>query len=107
MPIVLPRPSARSRIYLVRGFVAYVCDERIGTIRRYQGTTIVANAAAHDSPAELGGAGELAAQGLGGCSFDALLVTGQPQVVTARLTTASRYNESITVMYRAVVENAP
>ncbi len=107
MPIVLPRPSARSRIYLVRGFVAYVCDERVGTIRRYQGTTIVANAAAHDSPAELGGAGELAAQGLGACTFDAPLVAGQPQVVTARLTTASRYNESVTVMYRAVVENPP
>ncbi len=106
-PVVLPRPSARSRIYLVRGFVAYVCDERNGTIRRYQGTNIVANAAAHDSPAELGGAGELVAQDIGACNFDALLVTGQPQVVTARLTTASRYNESITVMYRAVVENAP
>ena len=105
--VVLNQASPRSRVYLVRGFVAYLCDEGQGTMRRYEGTTIVANPVAHDAPAEFGGAlTELVARGLSSCSFDAPLVAGQPQIVTARITT-SRHNESVTLMHRAVVENRP
>jgi prepilin-type N-terminal cleavage/methylation domain-containing protein len=104
---VLTMVSPRNRVYLVRGFVAYLCDESQGTMRRYEGTPIVANPVAHDSPAEFAGAGaELVARGLSNCDFDAPLVPGQSQIVTARLTT-TRANESVTLMHRATLENLP
>lgn len=99
--------SPGNRIYLVRGFVAYLCDRVTGTMTRYQGVGVVANVTAHDTPAELAAAApEVVARGLGNCAFSAPLVPGRPQEIQVVLT-ATRNNESVSLVHRATLENLP
>lgn len=99
--------SPGNRVYLVRGFVAYLCDQVAGTLTRYQGPAIVANLAAHDTPGEFGGASaEVVARGLTSCAFSAPLIAGRPQEVQVVLT-ATRNGESVTLLHRATLENLP
>jgi prepilin-type N-terminal cleavage/methylation domain-containing protein len=104
---VINTNSPRNRVYLVRGFVAYLCDQVLGTMTRYQGTAIVANVIAHDTPAEFGGAApEVVARGLTTCAFTAPLVPGRAQEIQVALTTR-RNNESVTLLHRATLESQP
>jgi MSHA biogenesis protein MshO len=104
--------SARRRIYLVDGPVAYLCDEGLGTLRRYSGYTIAANQTARDSPGEFTAVGatvELLAQGLSTCNFavsDVHPTQAQAQAVAMRLTT-TRNAESITLLHTVRAEHLP
>ena len=99
--------SPRNRVYLVEGFVAYLCDQTLGTITRYRGVGVVANVASHDTPAEFGGAEfEVIARGIVRCDFAEQRAPNLPQQVTARFT-ASRNNEILTVLHQASLENLP
>jgi hypothetical protein len=99
--------SPRNRVYLVRGFVAYLCNEAQGTMTRYAGTVIVANLVAHDTPGEFGGAAaEIVARGLTGCIFGEQRFANRPQVVSVSLTTTLG-NESVTLRHAATLENQP
>jgi MSHA biogenesis protein MshO len=100
--------SPRSRVYLVRGAVTYLCDERLGTVTRYYGYPLAASQAARDTAAELAGSftTDVVARGVSACSFSVVPVSGQPQTVIVRLTT-TRNNESVTLMHSAVLENLP
>lgn len=99
--------SPRNRVYLVRGFVAYLCDQNLGTVTRYQGTGVVANIATHAAPAGFGGAAsEVVARGIVRCAFAEQRANNLPQLVTARFT-ASRNNEILTLLHQASLENLP
>jgi hypothetical protein len=98
--------SPGNRVYLVRGFVAYLCDQVAGTMTRYDGPGIVANINAHDTPAGFGGAGEVVARGLATCAFSAPVVPNRRQEIQVTLTT-TRNNESVTLLHRATLENLP
>jgi MSHA biogenesis protein MshO len=99
--------SPRSRVYLVRGPVSYLCSETQGTLWRYSGYAIAANQASRDTPGEFGGAAaELIATGLASCNFDTQIATNRPQIVSVRLTT-TRASESVAMLHTAVVENLP
>jgi len=99
--------SPRNRVYLVRGFVAYLCDQVLGTVTRYQGTGVVANLTSHDTPAGFGGAAsEIIARGIVRCDFAEQRAPNLPQLVTARFT-ASRNNEILTLLHQASLEHLP
>jgi MSHA biogenesis protein MshO len=100
-----PTDSPRHRIYLLSGPVTYLCDEALGTLRRYSNYSMAANQAARDTAAELNGAGAtavLVAQGLTTCNFDATPPgsTTQSQTAAVRLTT-TRSGDSITLLHSA------
>ena len=99
--------SPRSRVYLVDGFVAYLCDEVLGTMTRYSGPAIVANVATHNVPGGFGGAAsEVVARGLARCDFGERRDANLPQLVTVRLTT-SRNGEILTLLHQAALEHLP
>jgi MSHA biogenesis protein MshO len=100
--------SPRRRIYLVSGPVTYLCDEAQGTLRRYAGYVIAANQDARDEPAEFAGATTtLVARGLSGCNFAVSPVGGNhSQTVAVRLT-ATRDNDSVTLLHTSRAEYAP
>jgi hypothetical protein len=104
---VINSDSPRNRVYLVSGFLAYLCDQTLGTITRYRGPGVVANVASHDTPAEFGGAGsEVIARGIVRCAFSEQVAPNLPQLVTARFT-ASRNNETLTLLHQASLDNLP
>jgi MSHA biogenesis protein MshO len=100
--------SPRRRIYLVSGPVTYLCDEAQGTLRRYSGYVIAANQDARDEPAEFAGATTtVVARGLSGCNFAVSPVgSNHSQTVAVRLT-ATRDNESVTMLHTSRAEYAP
>lgn len=100
--------SPRSRIYLVRGAITYLCDERQGTVTRYFGYPIAALQVSRDTPAELAGATdtEVVARGLSGCNFSVTSLPGRPQAMAIRLTT-TRNGESVSMLHSGVVEHLP
>lgn len=99
--------SPRNRVYLVSGYVAYLCDQTLGTITRYRGTGVVANLTAHDTPGEFGGAAsEVVARGIIRCAFAERIAANLPQLVTAEFT-ATRNNETLTLRHMASLENLP
>jgi prepilin-type N-terminal cleavage/methylation domain-containing protein len=106
--------SVKQRIYLVSGPVAFLCDERLGTLRRYSRYTIAPNLTSRDTPAELAaavaagnGANELVAQGLTSCTFAVSPVdSDQPQTVAVHLTT-TRAGDSVTLLHSSRAEHAP
>lgn len=99
--------SPRNRVYLVSGYVAYLCDHMLRTITRYRGPGVVANVASHDTPADFGAAeSEVVARGVARCDFAEQRAANLPQLVTARFT-ASRNNEILTLLHQASLENLP
>lgn len=103
--------SSRRRLYLVGGPVTYLCDLRAGqgTIRRYEGYTVAAAHTARDAPNEFGTAtnNELIARGITACAFDQsnTYVTRQ-QTVSARFS-ATRNNETVTLLHESRAEYLP
>jgi hypothetical protein len=100
--------SPGNRVYLVRGFVAYLCDQVLGTMTRYEGSAVVANVTAHDTPAEFGAAtAEVVARGLTTCAFTVNTPpNARPQEVQVDIT-STRNNETVAVRHRATLENLP
>jgi MSHA biogenesis protein MshO len=104
--------SLRQRLYLVSGPVTYLCDEGLGTLRRYANYTIAPNQIARDSPAELaaavaagGGSNELVTQGLTSCHFEPM-GGNLSQTASLRLTT-TRKGDSVTLLHTARAEYVP
>ena len=103
--------SPRHLVYFVSGPVTYLCDEGLGTLRRYGNYTMAANQAARDTPGELTAAGAavtLVTQGITACNFSlpATLSTTQSQTVSVRLTT-TRNGDSITLLHSSRAEYVP
>jgi MSHA biogenesis protein MshO len=100
--------SPRRRVYLVTGPVTYLCDETLGTLRRYSGYTISALQTSRDAPNEFAGAvNTLVATGLTSCAFSwtSPAVT-EPQTVSIRLTT-TRNGETLTLQHSLRLGYAP
>lgn len=99
--------SPRRRLYLVSGPVTYLCDEGLGTLRRYEGYPLAALQTARDEPGDFSVAGTLIARGLSSCNFavSGFSVT-QAQTVAVRLTT-TRNAESIALLHTVRAEYVP
>jgi MSHA biogenesis protein MshO len=99
--------SPRQRLFYVEGPVTYLCDERLGTLRRYANYALAEFQTARDTPTELGGAGELITQGLTSCNFVVDPVEVKPiQTAAIHLTTTS-HGDSLTLLHTALAEYAP
>jgi prepilin-type N-terminal cleavage/methylation domain-containing protein len=105
--IVVPMPapvsgSPKNRVFLVDWPVTYLCDETLGTLRRYANYAAAALPTAHDTPGELTGAGisnDLITQGLTSCDFQVPPVApNQLQTASVRLTT-TRNGDSVTLLH--------
>lgn len=99
--------SPRQRLYFVEGPVTYLCDEGQGTLRRYANYAIAQFQTARDTPAEMGGAGELITQGLTSCNFVVDPVVGNPFQTAAIHLTTTRSGDSVTLLHSARAEYAP
>jgi MSHA biogenesis protein MshO len=108
VPAAFTSNSPRQKIYLVNGPVTYLCDEGQGTLRRYSGYAVSASQVLRDSPGEFGGAASvLVARGLTSCNFAVSPPGGNTaQTASVRLT-ASRNNESVTLLHSARAEYIP
>ena len=102
--------SPKHRIFLVSGPVSYLCDETLGTLRRYAGYPIALNQTSFDTPAEFaaaGATGALIAQGLTTCNFAVSAIGGaQSQTASARLTT-TRNGDSVALLHSSHAEYLP
>jgi prepilin-type N-terminal cleavage/methylation domain-containing protein len=106
--------SPRQRIYFVEGPVTYLCDEGLGTLRRYANYPIALNQTSYDTPVEFtnaGAAGELVTQGLTSCDFtvssmDSSTRTSPAQTAAVRLTT-TRNGDSVTLAHSVHAEYLP
>jgi MSHA biogenesis protein MshO len=110
-PSITATNSPRRRLYLVRGPVTYLCDLRTGqgTMRRYAGYTVAANQTLRDAPNEFGTASsnDLIARGITGCAFTQTnTYATQPQTVAVRVT-ATRNNETVTLLHESRAEYLP
>ncbi len=99
--------SPRQRLYFVEGPVTYLCDEGQGTLRRYANYAVAQFQTARDTPAEMGGAGELVTQGLTSCNFVVDPVVGNPFQTAAIHLTTTRSGDSVTLLHTARAEHAP
>lgn len=113
--IVVPMPapaagSPKSRLFLVDGPIAYLCDEGQGTLRRYANYTATTLQTARDTPGELAGPGvsnDLITQGLTSCDFQVPAVAAnQLQTASVRLTT-TRNGDSVTLLHIARGQYTP
>jgi MSHA biogenesis protein MshO len=93
--------SPRRRVYLVREPVTFLCDESLGTLRRYSGYAISAAQTSRDAPNEFAGAtNQLIARGLTTCSFNVFSNSDtQPQTVAVRLTAVRNGGETVSLMH--------
>lgn len=108
VPAAFVLDSPRHKIYLINGPVTYLCDEGQGTLRRYSGYAVSTSQVSRDSPAEFGGAASvLVARGITSCNFAVSPPGGATaQTASVRLT-ASRNNESVTLLHSARAEYVP
>jgi MSHA biogenesis protein MshO len=98
--------SPGRRVYLVSGPVKYVCDETLGTIRRYSGYAIPA-APSTTAPGGLSVVNALVASNVSDCQFDYIAGTStRAGLVTLRVT-LNKDGESIWLLHQVHVENAP
>jgi MSHA biogenesis protein MshO len=106
-----PLNSPRHRVYLVSGPITYLCDESLGTLRRYSNYPISATQMTWDSPnafSTAGFAGELIARGLTSCNFAASLpVITTSQTVAVRLTSTASNGDSVTLLHSSRAEYVP
>jgi MSHA biogenesis protein MshO len=110
-PAFTATPSARQRLYLVGDAVTYLCDLRAAqrTLRRYSGYAIAASQASRATPNGFASAAtnELISRGITACSFaHSGFSAVQSQTVSVRLT-ATRSNESVTMMHQVRAEYVP
>jgi MSHA biogenesis protein MshO len=104
--------SPKQRLYLVSGPVTYLCDERLGTLQRYENYTIAANQSARNTPGALAaavaagnGSSELIAQGLTSCQFEPMS-PNQSSTASVRLTTTQN-GDSVTLLHTSRAEYLP
>jgi MSHA biogenesis protein MshO len=106
--------SPKQRLYFVEGPVTYLCDEVVGTLRRYANYPISVNQTSFDTPAEFsaaGAVGELVTSGLTSCNFetspmDSTARSTATQTAAVRLTTTSN-GDSVTLLHSVHAEYAP
>jgi MSHA biogenesis protein MshO len=98
--------SPGRRVYLVSGPVKYLCNQTLGTIRRYSGHSIVA-APSTTAPGGPGVTNALVANNVANCQFDYIAGTStRAGLVTLRVT-INKDGESIWLLHQVHVENAP
>ncbi|MEO8017953.1 MAG: prepilin-type N-terminal cleavage/methylation domain-containing protein [Pseudomonadota bacterium] len=106
--------SLKQRIYFVEGPVTYLCDETLGTLRRYANYPVAANQTSYDTPAKftaVGAVGELVTSGLTSCNFetspmDSTARSTATQTAAVRLTTM-RNGDTVTLLHSVHGEYAP
>lgn len=108
VPAAFIADSPRHKIYLVNGPVTYLCDEGQGTLRRYSGYAVSVSQVARDTPGEFAGAASvLVARGITSCNFGVSTPAAtSAQTASVRLT-ATRNNESLTLLHSARAEYVP
>jgi MSHA biogenesis protein MshO len=100
--------SPRHKIYLVNGPVTYLCDEGQGTLHRFSGYPVTVNQVARDSPGEFAGAtAVLVARGITNCNFSVSPPGGNSAQTAAVRLTATRNNETLTLLHSSRAEYLP
>jgi MSHA biogenesis protein MshO len=107
---VFATDSPRSTIYYVSRPVTWLCDENLGTLRRYFNYNIATLQTARDTAGELNGAGaasELVTQGIAGCNFQVSPANAtQSQTAAVQLTT-TRNGDVIKLMHTSRADFVP
>ena len=103
--------SPKQRIYFVAGPVTYLCDESLGTLRRYVNYPVALDPTTYDTTVRFALArvpGELVTQGLTSCNFEVSAPGSatQSQTVAVRLTTTSN-SDSVTLAHSVHAEYLP
>ena len=104
-----PQPSPNQRFQIVDTPVTYLCDPTAGTLRRYDGYTIMADQSDVDTDTKLTGLpnpaeSSLMGDDVAGCSFS--FDASASYLLTASLT-LSQDGEQITLLKKVRVENQP
>lgn len=99
-PFVFSTPSPTTRVFLVSGTVAYICDLTARTLTRYSGFPVAPAAAAHSNPVVLAGlstASELIATNITACIFRPLVRTTGARTLTSYQVTVTRDREVLRI----------
>ena len=109
---VFPAASPEQRFYIVDSPVSYVCDSAAGTMRRYEGYSMVHPYTAADEHAELTGLGNpaehaLMADRISACTFAYAAGTPSRNGLLSMRIRVSEAGEHITLLAQAHVPNMP
>lgn len=107
----LTASSPKHWVYLVSGPVTYLCDESLGTLRRYSGYNVLPSQTSWDTPTEFsnaGVAGTLIARGLTTCNFVVWpLNGGTQQTVALHLTSTNAAGDGVSLLHTIRTEYVP
>ena len=100
--------SPKHWAYVVSGPVTYLCDQTLGTIRRYDGYSVTAVQSATPGNFAAAASNRLVAQGITSCNFQATVPSGGRQQTTAvRLVSTNAAGDSVTLLHTYRGEYVP